>query len=110
MGGTWPDVPPKEKGVPRRRVPKPMLTLTERDVVETGGWQVCIRCGLRAASNRMRLKMWQAECARPLWQATGSSSAGTGSSLEASVAIAAAAAAAAAPAAAQPGERHEERA
>ncbi|CAK0809345.1 unnamed protein product, partial [Prorocentrum cordatum] len=42
MGGTWPDVPPKEKGVPRRKVPKPMLTLTEHDVVETGGWQVCI--------------------------------------------------------------------
>ncbi|CAK0838233.1 unnamed protein product [Prorocentrum cordatum] len=43
MGGTWPGVPPKEKGVPRRRVPKPMLALTEHDVVETGGWQVCIR-------------------------------------------------------------------
>ncbi|CAK0804411.1 unnamed protein product, partial [Prorocentrum cordatum] len=42
MGGTWPDVPPKEKGVPRRRGPTPLLTLTEHDIVETGGWQVCM--------------------------------------------------------------------
>ncbi|CAK0838315.1 unnamed protein product, partial [Prorocentrum cordatum] len=107
MGGTWPGAPPKEKGVPRRRVPKPMLALTEHGVVEKGGWQVCMRCGFRAASKRMRLNMWQAECVRPLWQATGTRSAGTGSSLEASVAIAAEAAAAAAPAAARPGEQHE---
>ncbi|CAK0863259.1 unnamed protein product [Prorocentrum cordatum] len=62
----WRTLQGEYKGVPRRRVPKPMLTLTEHDVVEKGGWQVCTRCGFRAASKRMRLKMQQARAARGL--------------------------------------------
>ncbi|CAK0792319.1 unnamed protein product, partial [Prorocentrum cordatum] len=96
MAGEWPHVPKREKGVPRRRVAKPLVVLTKHEVVEKDGWQVCMRCGLRAASRRMRKKLWQAECIKPSWKSTGASSSGAGSSLEASVAMAAAAAAAAA--------------
>eukprot|EP00959_Pyramimonas_sp_CCMP1952_P332278 6957943-Pyramimonas_sp.AAC.1 len=95
MEGEWPDVPKRERGRPLRRRPKPQIALTRHEVKEFGGWMWCVRCGRRAATQRMRRKLWEADCQPPPWTTAGAHKSGMVGSLEASVAVVMAASAAA---------------
>ncbi|CAK0829303.1 unnamed protein product [Prorocentrum cordatum] len=68
LNGEWPDVPPRPPGPRRRRQQQPHIQLTKHEVVQRGQWQVCTRCGRRAATARMRKKLWEAECRPPPWR------------------------------------------
>ncbi|CAK0858255.1 unnamed protein product [Prorocentrum cordatum] len=54
----WPDVPPRTGPSRRRKQQRPYVSLTRHEVEVCGAWLVCTRCGKRAASARMRKKLW----------------------------------------------------
>ncbi|CAK0832156.1 unnamed protein product [Prorocentrum cordatum] len=78
----WPDVPPRTGPSRRRKQQRPYVSLTRHEVEVRGAWLVCTRCGKRAASARMRKKLWASACAPPPWQAVGHQSSVEWGSLE----------------------------
>ncbi|CAK0844345.1 unnamed protein product, partial [Prorocentrum cordatum] len=68
LNGEWPDVLPPPPGPRRRRQQQPHIQLTKHEVEQRGRWQVRARCGRRAATARMRKKLWEAECRPPPWR------------------------------------------
>ncbi|CAK0857903.1 unnamed protein product, partial [Prorocentrum cordatum] len=69
--GWWPDVPKRERGRPLRRRPKPQIALTRHEVKEFGGWMWRVRCGRRAATQRMKRKLCEADCQPAPWTTAG---------------------------------------